>query len=84
MSQTEITEFRTGLEIRDESESDERPQWEPKRETESTDGGASVDCEQCGATVTKQFARVFGDNDDRLINGCPSCSSFRELTGRED
>lgn len=34
-------------------------------------------CRDCGAYVSKQFARVFGDNAHRVY-GCPSCSTFRE------
>jgi hypothetical protein len=27
--------------------------------------------------VSKGFARVFGDNQDR-VDGCPACTTFRE------
>lgn len=36
-------------------------------------------CRNCGAFVTQAFARVFGDNDDR-VTGCPECTSFTALT----
>ena len=29
-------------------------------------------CQTCGAHVSSQFAKVFGDVDD-LIHACPSC-----------
>jgi hypothetical protein len=29
-------------------------------------------CEACTSPVTRQFARVFGDNDGR-IHACPAC-----------
>ena len=30
-------------------------------------------CSNCGAFVTDDFARVFGDNDDE-VHACPECS----------
>jgi hypothetical protein len=30
-------------------------------------------CENCGTTVSDRFAKVLGDNEDR-VRGCPSCS----------
>lgn len=36
-------------------------------------------CTNCGAFVTTAFARVFGDNDDRVA-GCPECMSFKRIT----
>lgn len=35
-------------------------------------------CQNCDNTVTRQFARVFGDNDD-IVHGCPSCTTYREM-----
>lgn len=35
-------------------------------------------CHNCGSYVTKQFARVFGDNGDQVY-GCLECSTMREL-----
>lgn len=31
-------------------------------------------CQNCGAFVTTQFARVFGDNEDK-VHGCFDCMS---------
>lgn len=59
-------------------ERDERPNWEPT-DGEATDTGARTKCEVCGASASSDFARVFGDNDDRLVNGCLSCSTMREI-----
>lgn len=36
-------------------------------------------CLNCGQFVTEAFARVFGDNEDRVA-GCPECESTRNLT----
>lgn len=35
-------------------------------------------CTACGAAVTRDFARVFGDNDD-VVHGCPSCMTFTQI-----
>lgn len=35
-------------------------------------------CRNCGAFVTTDFARVFGNNDGEVF-GCPECTSFRAL-----
>ena len=35
-------------------------------------------CQNCGNSVTRQFARVFGDNSD-VPHACPSCTSYREM-----
>lgn len=35
-------------------------------------------CDNCGSFVTPDFARVFGDNRNR-VDGCVRCMSFREL-----
>lgn len=37
----------------------------------------SLQCQECGGYVSESFARVFGDNQDR-VEGCPSCTTFRE------
>jgi transposase-like protein len=34
-------------------------------------------CENCGRHVTRQFARVFGDNLD-TVHGCLHCTTARE------
>lgn len=54
-----------------------RPAWNPQDDAE-TDTGSSVKCRGCGEPWTKQFARVFGNNDDE-IEQCPECESYREL-----
>ncbi|AHG02442.1 hypothetical protein HALLA_21285 (plasmid) [Halostagnicola larsenii XH-48] len=35
-------------------------------------------CVTCGNQVTRQFARVFGDNRD-VVHACPDCSTYREM-----
>ncbi len=35
-------------------------------------------CNSCDRFVTPEFARVFGDNDDR-IDGCLHCTTARSL-----
>ncbi|MFC4248249.1 hypothetical protein ACFOZ7_15145 [Natribaculum luteum] len=35
-------------------------------------------CVNCGHQVTRQFARVFGDNRD-VVHACPECSTYREM-----
>ena len=35
-------------------------------------------CNSCGAAVTHQFARVFGNNDNQVF-GCMHCRSMAEL-----
>ena len=35
-------------------------------------------CISCGSAVSRQFARVFGDNHHRIA-GCPECSSVEDL-----
>lgn len=43
------------------------------------DGNAgSTQCRNCGAYVSSQFAKVFGDNDDE-IHRCIECSTLRNL-----
>lgn len=37
------------------------------------------DCNHCGAFVTPQFARVFGDNQDDVY-GCHDCLAMAELS----
>jgi hypothetical protein len=37
----------------------------------------TLQCRECGVYVSKGFARVFGDNQDR-VDGCPACTTFRE------
>jgi RNase P subunit RPR2 len=35
-------------------------------------------CQNCGAYVTRTFARVFGDNHD-VVHACLECSTMRAL-----
>jgi len=35
-------------------------------------------CRNCNAYVSQQFARVFGNNDDR-VRGCIRCSTLHAL-----
>lgn len=44
----------------------------------SRGGTAGTRCLNCGRSVTKQFARVFGDNDDRAF-GCFACHSVSAI-----
>lgn len=36
-------------------------------------------CSNCGAFVTADYVRVFGDNDG-TVHGCPDCTALRYLT----
>ncbi|ELY46167.1 DUF7563 family protein [Natronorubrum tibetense] len=36
-------------------------------------------CKHCGAYVSDQFCRVYGDNNDRA-HRCGDCDSYRRLT----
>ena len=36
-------------------------------------------CEHCGAHVSTDFRRVYGDDDDRA-HRCPECDTFRRLS----
>lgn len=35
-------------------------------------------CQNCNGFVTRQFARVFGDNDD-VVHYCTECNTFANL-----
>lgn len=74
-TQTDLSEFQTAAEI-DES-GYEKPNWQPMAHDE-TDTGSRTRCGNCGETVSQDFARVFGNNDDE-IGGCPNCKSFRDM-----
>ncbi len=50
-------------------------QWTPVDSRETT---TSPQCLNCGNQVTRQFARVFGDNRDD-VHACPDCSTYREM-----
>jgi DNA-directed RNA polymerase subunit RPC12/RpoP len=39
-------------------------------------------CYNCEAFVTADFARVFGDNEDRVYR-CTECTSYRALVAGE-
>lgn len=39
---------------------------------------ADSECRGCGAHVTEQFARVFGNNQNHVY-GCPECCEQTEL-----
>lgn len=41
-------------------------------------GGTATECRNCGAHVTRRFARVMGNNDDEVY-GCPRCLTLGEL-----
>lgn len=72
-TQTDLSEF----EIDTEEDESDAPSWSPMAD-EETDTGARASCLNCGLTVTSQFARVFGDNNDD-VHGCPSCTIYREM-----
>jgi len=40
---------------------------------------AETSCRNCGAPVTKQFARVFGDNRHRVF-ACLNCSDKKNVS----
>ncbi|MDZ7729864.1 MAG: hypothetical protein U5K37_00895 [Natrialbaceae archaeon] len=48
-------------------------QWNPQ-----SDSTSAPHCRSCGNRVTRQFARVFGDNRD-TVHACPECSTYREM-----
>ncbi|MFC7232164.1 hypothetical protein ACFQMM_13655 [Saliphagus sp. GCM10025308] len=40
---------------------------------------SSSNCDHCGAHVSEQFRRVYGDDQDRA-HRCGECDSFRRLS----
>ena len=52
----------------------DRPNWTPT----DADDPAGLRCRNCGAKVTKRFARVFGDNEN-VPHACPECTDNRHL-----
>ncbi|WP_449289566.1 DUF7563 family protein [Natronomonas salsuginis] len=40
--------------------------------------GDDLHCEQCGNSVSEQFARVFGDNSN-TVHACYSCESHQAI-----
>ncbi|WP_290819088.1 hypothetical protein [Halovivax sp.] len=49
--------------------------WTPLAQERQT---SAPRCITCGNQVTRQFARVFGDNHD-VVHACPECSTYREM-----
>ena len=49
--------------------------WTPLESERQT---SAPRCVTCGNQVTRQFARVFGDNRD-VVHACPECSTYREM-----
>lgn len=49
------------------------------RREEQVSSGTGNRCWNCGGHVTPRFARVMGDNDDKVY-ACPRCQGFRELS----
>lgn len=43
---------------------------------------SSVECQNCGAMVSDDFARVFGDNDDQ-VHRCPECAKRNGTSERK-
>lgn len=58
--------------------SKEAPQTQTNWVPSANDGDAGQCCGNCGAHVTPQFARVFGDNSDN-VNACPNCTTYRKM-----
>ena len=71
--QTDLSEFQTAAEIAEEGY--DKPEWTPMADDEEEKDDC---CQNCGNSVTLQFRRVFGDNDN-VVHGCPDCSTYREL-----
>lgn len=55
--------------------------WE-RQPPDDPSTGNSPRCRNCGSYVSETFARVFGDNDDR-IHRCLHCSTASERTSEE-
>lgn len=49
--------------------------WTPMTTSQRT---TAPQCVNCDNQVTRQFARVFGDNRD-VVHACPECSTYREM-----
>ena len=71
--QASIEEFVTAKDIADDVNV---PGWSPC--DEGDDGFSDNQCQNCGNSVTLQYRRVFGGNDDH-VHGCPDCKTFREI-----
>ena len=46
-------------------------------EGEITEASAVSECDGCGEEISEHYARVLGDNNDR-VDACLSCASLRE------
>ena len=51
---------------------------QPDRSTRSRGAATNRRCQNCGEYVTDQFAKVFGNNEDRVY-ACLDCSTTRAL-----
>lgn len=40
--------------------------------------GTMETCTNCGSAVSKEFAKVFGDNDD-VVHICLDCASYGDI-----
>lgn len=49
--------------------------WTPMTASQQTTAPRCINCDN---QVTRQFARVFGDNRD-VVHACPECSTYREM-----
>ncbi len=49
--------------------------WTPLERQRKTSAPRCVNCDN---RVTRQFARVFGDNRN-VVHACPECSTYREM-----
>ena len=72
---TSDTSDQSNLEQPDEPQ---RPSWSPTESDGDYDGGARVTCENCGHSVSKHYARVFGDNDG-VVHNCLHCQTHRDV-----
>ena len=52
---------------------EDRPAWTPQ-----TADVSMRRCQNCDRQVTRQFARVFGDNRD-VVHACPECATLRVM-----
>lgn len=49
--------------------------WDPDAETQPPNR-----CRGCGAHVSAEFRRTYGDADGRVF-ACPDCATYREMKG---
>lgn len=76
--QAQIVDFDGAPSESEGGDGDERLSWQPSVDGGDTDTGARARCKTCGNTVSQNYARVFGDNNDE-ISMCPECSTYREF-----